>query len=60
MVTELHSRTPLDIVDFPEWGGEGYIFLLNQTEWESDSDGDSPSWADSYVRTHHGMARYGF
>ena len=32
-VSELHSREPLDLVDFPEWGGEGYIHLLNQTEW---------------------------
>lgn len=32
-VQELHSKTPLDIVVFPEWGGEGYIHLLNQTEW---------------------------
>ena len=32
-VTELHSRTPLDLVDFPEWGGESYIHLLNRTEW---------------------------
>lgn len=32
-VWDLHTRTPLDIVDFPEWGGEGYIHLLNQTEW---------------------------
>jgi len=33
-LTDLNSRTPFDIVDFPEWGGEGYIFLLNQTEWD--------------------------
>jgi len=32
-VSELHARSPLDIVDFPEWGGEGYIHLLNQTKW---------------------------
>ena len=32
-VRELHSQTPLDLVVFPEWGGEGYIHLLNQTEW---------------------------
>lgn len=32
-LSDVHSHTPFDIVDFPEWGGEGYIFLLNQTEW---------------------------
>jgi glycosyltransferase involved in cell wall biosynthesis len=32
-VWELHSRAPLDLVDFPEWGGEGYIHLLNRTKW---------------------------
>jgi glycosyltransferase involved in cell wall biosynthesis len=32
-VAELHARAPLDVVDFPEWGGEGYIHLLNRTEW---------------------------
>jgi glycosyltransferase involved in cell wall biosynthesis len=29
----LHSETPIDLVEFPEWGGEGYVHLLNQTEW---------------------------
>jgi glycosyltransferase involved in cell wall biosynthesis len=32
-VAALHQRSPLDVVDFPEWGGEGYIHLLNQTPW---------------------------
>ena len=32
-VSELHSRLPLDLIDFPEWGGEGYIYLLNRAEW---------------------------
>jgi glycosyltransferase involved in cell wall biosynthesis len=31
-VRDLHTRAPLDILDFPEWGGEGYIHLLNRTE----------------------------
>lgn len=29
----LHSETPFDLVDFPEWGAEGYVHLLNQSEW---------------------------
>jgi glycosyltransferase involved in cell wall biosynthesis len=34
-VAGLHARRPLDIVDFPEWGGEGYVHLLNRTPWNS-------------------------
>lgn len=33
-VSQLHSRSHLDLVDFPEYGGEGYIYLLNRTEWD--------------------------
>ena len=29
----LHARSPLDVVDFPEWGAEGSVHLLNRTEW---------------------------
>jgi glycosyltransferase involved in cell wall biosynthesis len=31
----LHARTPFDVVDFPEWGCEGYVHLLNRAEWDS-------------------------
>jgi glycosyltransferase involved in cell wall biosynthesis len=31
----LHTRAPFDLIDFPEWGGEGYVHLLNRTEWNS-------------------------
>jgi glycosyltransferase involved in cell wall biosynthesis len=31
-IADIHARSPLDIVDFPEWGGEGYVHLLNRTE----------------------------
>jgi glycosyltransferase involved in cell wall biosynthesis len=30
---QLHARRPLDLVDFAEWGSEGYAFLLNRTPW---------------------------
>ncbi len=30
----LHGRTPLDLIDFPEWGGEGYVYLLNRCDWK--------------------------
>jgi glycosyltransferase involved in cell wall biosynthesis len=32
-VAGLQAGRPLDLVEFPEWGGEGYVHLLNQTEW---------------------------
>jgi glycogen synthase len=32
-VTDLHTRAPLDVVDFPEWASEGYVHLLNRTAW---------------------------
>ena len=32
-VSALHSEKSLDIVDFPEWGCEGHVHLLNRTEW---------------------------
>jgi glycosyltransferase involved in cell wall biosynthesis len=32
-VAALHAKSPLDVVDFPEWGAEGCVHLLNQTEW---------------------------
>lgn len=28
----IHQQTPLDLIVFPEWGGEGYAYLLNRTE----------------------------
>src|SRR5690606_38948601 len=27
------AASPLDLVDFPEWAAEGYVYLLNQTDW---------------------------
>jgi glycosyltransferase involved in cell wall biosynthesis len=32
-VADLDSRAPLDLVDFPDYGAEGYVHLLNRTEW---------------------------
>ena len=32
-VSALHSEKALDLVEFPDWGSEGYVHLLNQTEW---------------------------
>lgn len=29
----LQKRVKLDIIEFPEWAAEGYIYLLNRTEW---------------------------
>src|SRR5687767_3051173 len=32
VIAALNEVTPLDLIDFPEWGGEGYVHLLNGTE----------------------------
>lgn len=32
-VDELHAEADLDLVDFPEYGAEGYVYLLNRTPW---------------------------
>lgn len=32
-LAKVHSETPLDLIDFPEWGSEGYAFFLNRTAW---------------------------
>jgi glycosyltransferase involved in cell wall biosynthesis len=42
-VTVQHRRAPLDLVDFPEWGCEGYVHLLNRTEW---------NWIPTVIHLH--------
>ena len=32
-IDALNRSVGLDIIDFPEWGAEGYVWLLNRTEW---------------------------
>jgi glycosyltransferase involved in cell wall biosynthesis len=32
-IEALHARSPLDLVDVPEWAAEGYVHLLNRTPW---------------------------
>jgi glycosyltransferase involved in cell wall biosynthesis len=32
-IDALHACAPLDLLDFPEWGAEGYMHLLNRTQW---------------------------
>jgi glycosyltransferase involved in cell wall biosynthesis len=34
-VAKLHARGPLDVIDFPEWGCEGFVHLLNRTKWNA-------------------------
>lgn len=31
----LQKRMGLDIIDFPEWAAEGYVYLLNRTAWDN-------------------------
>jgi glycosyltransferase involved in cell wall biosynthesis len=33
-VADLHARAQFDVIDFPEWASEGYVHLLNRTEWD--------------------------
>jgi glycosyltransferase involved in cell wall biosynthesis len=32
-VADLHEKVPLDLIEFPEWGCEAYVHLLNRTRW---------------------------
>lgn len=32
-ITALQQKVKLDIIDFPEWAAEGYVYLLNRTNW---------------------------
>lgn len=32
-LSALHSIKKIDLIDFPEWGCEGYIHLINQSPW---------------------------
>ena len=32
-VAALHASSPLDVVDFAEWAAEGFVHLINQSEW---------------------------
>lgn len=34
-IEALHKRTGLDIIDFPEWAAEGYVYLLNRRAWNT-------------------------
>ncbi|MGI8603239.1 MAG: glycosyltransferase family 4 protein [Verrucomicrobiales bacterium] len=32
VIAQLHSENSFDLIDFPEWGAEGYVHLLNRVE----------------------------
>jgi glycosyltransferase involved in cell wall biosynthesis len=32
-IARLHDESPVDLVEFPEWGCEAYVHLLNRSEW---------------------------
>ncbi len=42
-LTRLDSAYDFDLVDFPEWSGEGFVFLLNRTE---------SNWTPAVVQLH--------
>src|SRR5262249_35606458 len=46
---ELHARTPFDLIDFPDWGCEGYVHLLER------SGGDAPA----AVQVHGPLVMFG-
>jgi glycosyltransferase involved in cell wall biosynthesis len=34
-IGEVHAAKPVDLVEFPEWACEGYVHLMNRTEWNT-------------------------
>jgi glycosyltransferase involved in cell wall biosynthesis len=32
-VSRIHERTPLDVLEFPEWACEAYVHLLDRVQW---------------------------
>ncbi len=32
-LARLHEEKPFDLAEFPEWAAEGYVHLLNRTQW---------------------------
>lgn len=55
----IHTEVGIDLVVFPEWGGEGYIHLINQTPWNHIPSvvhihgpmvmfGDTMNWPDKH------------
>ena len=49
-VAGLNRRVGLDIVEFPEWSAEGYVHLLNRTEWNT---------VPTVVQLHGPLAMFG-
>jgi hypothetical protein len=33
-IARSHRHHPIDLIDFPEYGAEGFTYLLNRTEWD--------------------------
>ncbi len=33
-IEALNDRVGIDLIDFPEWGAEGYVYLLNRLPWK--------------------------
>jgi glycogen(starch) synthase len=48
-LTELMQHTNFDVVDFPEFGGEGFAYLLDRTSW---------NWIPVVVHLHGPLAMF--
>ena len=46
---EISERRPFDVLDFPEYGGEGFAYQLDRTRW---------NWAPVVVQIHGSMAMF--
>jgi glycosyltransferase involved in cell wall biosynthesis len=33
-IAQLNHERPFDLIEFPEWGSEGYVHLLNRSPWD--------------------------
>ncbi len=46
---DLHDRHPFDVLDFPEFGGEGFAYQIDRTRW---------NWTPVVVQVHGPMAMF--
>ena len=59
-ISALDSQVELDLVDFAEWGSEGYVHLVNSTSWGRIPTVIQTTWSPRDVCRGHRLARKGF